>query len=157
MWTLWHGVLSCFKQLHGHTLVIKRWTWPATILRYKLAFKQFSVCSKPLKSQMRKIPHTNISPPPAAWTVHAKQGAFMVFYKMWLDHPNAKVENEAHQTRQYFHNLWFWSARPDCCLNCWWSRAAIAYSNFKRSQSVHIAIMLCCSNSGILCTQSLTS
>lgn len=47
MWALWHGVLSCFKQLHGRTLVIKRWTWPATIFRYKLAFKQFSVCSKP--------------------------------------------------------------------------------------------------------------
>lgn len=117
MWALWHGVLSCFKQLHGHTLGIKRWTLPATIFRYKLAFQQFSVCSKPLKSQMKKIPHTNISPPPAAWTVHAKQGASMVFNKIWLYHPNAKVESETHQTRQYFHNLWFWSARPDCRLS----------------------------------------
>ncbi len=45
---LWHGALSCWKYSSedGYTVVIKGWTWSATILRYAVAFKRCSIGTK---------------------------------------------------------------------------------------------------------------
>ncbi len=47
IWALWHGVLSFWKYSSedGYPVVIKRWTWSATILRLAVAFKQCSICT----------------------------------------------------------------------------------------------------------------
>ncbi len=58
IWALWHGALSCWKYIRRwYTVVIKRWTWSATILRLAVAFKRCSFGTKCAK----KIspPHTH--------------------------------------------------------------------------------------------------
>ncbi len=50
-----------------YTVVIKGWTWSATILRLAVAFKWCSIGTKGPKVCKENIPHT-ITPPPA-WTI----------------------------------------------------------------------------------------
>ncbi len=82
---LWHGVVYCWKKPSedGYTVVIKGWTWSATISPAPL--------------------HHHHQPEPL------RQGrmdpCFHVLYaKFWLYHLNA-AEIKTHQTRQHFFNL----------------------------------------------------
>ncbi len=53
------------------------WTWSATILRFAVAFKQYSNGNKGPKVCQEYIPHT-ITPPPPAWTVEPRQDGSML-------------------------------------------------------------------------------
>ncbi len=58
IWALWHGALSCWKYIRRwYTVVIKGWTWSATILRKAVAFKRCSIGTKG-----PKVCHENIPP-----------------------------------------------------------------------------------------------
>ncbi len=91
----------------GYTVVIKGWTWSATILRKAAAFKQCSIGTKGPKVCQENIPtplhHHHQSEP-------LRQGridpCFHVLYaKFWHYHLNVAAEIETHQTRQRFSNL----------------------------------------------------
>ncbi len=77
-WALWHGALSCWKVAirRWSTVVIKGWTWSATILRYAGVFKRCSIGTKTPKVCQENIPHT-ITPPPA-WIVETRQDGSML-------------------------------------------------------------------------------
>ncbi len=79
IWALWHGALSCWKwsSEDGYTVVIKGWTWSATIFREAVAFKQCSTGTKGPKVCQENIPHT-ITPPPPAWTIETRQDGSML-------------------------------------------------------------------------------
>ncbi len=76
IWALWHGALSCWKYPSEdvYTVVIKGWTWSATILREAVALKR---CSIGTKGYQENIPHT-ITPPPPAWTIETRQDGSML-------------------------------------------------------------------------------
>ncbi len=61
----------------GYTVVIKGWTWSATILRSAVVFKRYSIGTKRPKVCQENIPHT-ITPPPPAWTVETRQHGSML-------------------------------------------------------------------------------
>ncbi len=61
----------------GYTVVIKGWTWSATILRKAVAFKRCSIDTMGAKVCQENIPHT-ITPPPLAWTVETRQDGSML-------------------------------------------------------------------------------
>ncbi len=59
IWALWHGSLSCWKYIRRwYTVVIKGWTWSATILRSAVAFKRCSIGTQGPKVCQENIPHT---------------------------------------------------------------------------------------------------
>ncbi len=76
IWALWHCALSCWKlsSEDGYTVVIKGWTWSATILRLAVVFKR---CSIGTKNNYKNVTHT-ITPPPPAWTVQTRQDGSML-------------------------------------------------------------------------------
>jgi len=102
IWALWHGALSCWMlpSEDGYTVVIKGWTWSATILRYVKMVLRGPKCAK------------KISPTPLHHHQHEllRQGrtdpCFHVLYvKFWPYHLKVAAAIETHQTRQRFSNL----------------------------------------------------
>ncbi len=78
IWALWHGALSCWKYIRRwYTVVIKGWTWSATILRKTVVFKRCTIGTKGLKVCQENISHT-ITPAPAAWTNETQQDRSML-------------------------------------------------------------------------------
>ncbi len=73
----WCIILLEVASEDGYTVVIKGWTWSATILRSAVAFKQCSISTKGSKVCQENIPHT-ITPPPLAWTVDSRQDGSML-------------------------------------------------------------------------------
>ncbi len=72
IWALCHGALSCWKYIRRwYTVVIKGWTWSATILRCLNDAQLVLKCPK----CANKISPT---PPPPAWTIETKQDGFML-------------------------------------------------------------------------------
>ncbi len=102
-----HAALSCWKYIRRwYTVVIKGWTWSATILRYTVAFKRCSIGTKGPKVCQENIPHT-ITPAPA-WTVETRQDGSMLscsLRQILTLHLNVAAEIKTHQTRQRFSNL----------------------------------------------------
>ncbi len=64
-----------------YTVVIKGWTWSATILKLAVEFKRYSIGTKRPKVCQENIPHT-ITPPPPAWTVETRQDGSMLSYSL---------------------------------------------------------------------------
>ncbi len=145
IWALWHDALSCWKYIRRwYTVVIKGWTWSATILREAVAFKQCLIGTKGPKC-VKKISPTPLhhhQPEPL------RQGRMdpcfhVLFAKFWLYHLNA-AEIETHQTRQRFSNLLLsnfgdsvWIVSSVCCsyltgaapgvVFCCWSSSASGF------------------------------
>ncbi len=87
-----------------YTVVIKGWTWSATILREAVVFKRCSIGTKCAKKISPTPLHHHHQPEPL------RQGrtdpCFHVLYtKFWLYHLNVAAEIKTHQTRQHFSNL----------------------------------------------------
>ena len=61
------------------TVVIKGWTWSATILRYSVVFQQFPVGAKGNQVCEEHTSHT-ITPPAAAWPVDTSQDGSILSY-----------------------------------------------------------------------------
>ncbi len=108
IWALWHGALSCWKYIRRcYTVVIKGWTWSATILRQAVVFKRYSIGIKWPKVCQENIPtplYHHHQPEPL------RQGrmdaCFHVLYtKFWSYHLNIAEEIKTQQTRQHFSNL----------------------------------------------------
>ncbi len=121
IWALWHGALSCWKYIRRwYTVVIKGWTWSATILRWTVAFKRSSIGTKCAK----KISPTPLHPhQPEPLRQGRMDPRFNVLYtKVWPYHLNVAAEIETHQTRQCFYNLLLsnfgdpvWIVASVCC------------------------------------------
>ncbi len=73
----WCIILLEVASEDGYTVVIKGWTWSATILMKTVAFKQCSIGTKGPKVCQENIPCT-ITPPPPAWTIETRQGGSML-------------------------------------------------------------------------------
>ncbi len=90
-----------------YTVVIKGWTWSATILRKAVVFKQCSIGTKGPNVCQENIPHI-ITPPPPAWTVETRQDGSMLscsLCQILILHLNVAAEIKTHQTRHGFSNL----------------------------------------------------
>ncbi len=124
-----------------YTVVIKGWTWSATILREAVVFKRCSIGTKEPKVCQEDIPHT-ITPPPPAWTVETRQdgSCFNVLHtKFWLYHLNVAAEIETHQTGNVFPIFYcpilvsLCELYPPCPVLIWqerhpvWFSAAVAH------------------------------
>ncbi len=70
----WCIILLEVASEDGYTVVIKGWTWSATILREAVALKR---CSIGTKGYQENIPHS-ITPPPPAWTIETRQDGSML-------------------------------------------------------------------------------
>ncbi len=71
----WCIILLELSFRRWYTVVIKGWTWSATILRSAVVFKRCSIGIKGPKVCQENIPHT-ITPP--AWTVETRQDGSML-------------------------------------------------------------------------------
>ncbi len=107
-----------------YTVVIKRWTWSATISGRLWHLNDAQLVLNRPKVCQENTPHT-ITPPAPAWTVETRQDdpCFHVLYtKFWRYHLNVAAEVETHQTRQRFSNLLLssfgdpvWIVSSVCC------------------------------------------
>ncbi len=103
----WCIILLEVASEDGYTVVIKGWTWSATILR-RLNDAQLVLRSPKYANKISPTPlHHHHQPEPL------RQGrmnpCFHVLYaKVWPNHLNVAAEIKTHQTRQFW-----WS-----CVNC---------------------------------------
>ncbi len=111
IWALWRCIILLEVAIRRlYTVVIKGWTWSATILRSAVAFKRCSIGTKGPKVCPKISPtplHHHHQPEPL------RRGrmdpCFHVLYtKFWPYHLNFAAEIETHQTRERFPNL-LWS------------------------------------------------
>ncbi len=138
IWALWDGALSCWISEDGYTVVIKGWTWSATIIRQAVAFKRCSIGTKCAK----KISLTPLHHQPEPLRQGRMDPCFHVFYaKFWPYHLNVAAEIETHLAIQptFFQStiVQFWWACVNCSLrfpvfswqeqNPVWSSAAVAH------------------------------
>ncbi len=104
IWALWRCIILLeVSSEDGCTVVIKGWTWSATILRKAVVFKRCSIGTKCAK----KISPTPLHPhQPEPLRQGRMDPCFHVLYaKFWPYHLNVAAEIETHQTRQRFSNL----------------------------------------------------
>ncbi len=78
IWALWHGALSCWKYIRRwYTVVIKGWTWSATIIRLHVVYLNHAQLILRGSKCVKKISPTHYTPPPT-WTVETRQDGSML-------------------------------------------------------------------------------
>ncbi len=107
IWALWHAALSCWKYIRRwYTVVIKGWTWSATILREAVVLKRCSIGTKGPKCAKKIFPkHYTTSTSLNRWDKAGWSMLSCSLHQILTLHLNVAAEIETHQTRQRFSNL----------------------------------------------------
>ncbi len=89
IWALWHGALSCWKYIRRwYTVVIKGWTWSATILREAVVLKRCSIGTKGPKCAKKISPTPLHHHQPEPLRQGRMNPCFLVFLRQILPLPS---------------------------------------------------------------------